>query len=77
MRISTSLLAVCCQSGLDERTDEYWLLLMGRFSPRAMRAQAQAATTAALQQFLTKKEGSKLTDARKQHPACFPPAKPG
>jgi predicted permease len=49
-----------------ERTDEYWLLLMGRLSPGATRAQAQAATTAALQQFLTNKEGSKLIDARKR-----------
>ena len=46
-----------------ERTDEYWLLLMGRLSPGATRAQAQASTTAALQQFLMNKEGSKLTDA--------------
>jgi len=49
-----------------ERADEYWLLLMGRLSPGATRAQAQSATTAALQQFLTDKEGSKLTDARKR-----------
>jgi len=49
-----------------ERTDEYWLVLMGRLSPAATRAQAQAATTAALQQFLTNKEGSKLTDDRKR-----------
>jgi len=49
-----------------ERTDEYWLLLIGRLSPGATRAQAQSATTAALQQFLTDKEGSKLTDARKR-----------
>jgi predicted permease len=49
-----------------ERTDEYWLLLIGRLSPGASRTQAQAATSAALQQFLTNKEGSKLTDARKR-----------
>src|SRR6267142_5233801 len=49
-----------------ERTDEYWLVLMGRLSPAATRAQAQAATTAALQQFLTNKERSKLTDDRKR-----------
>lgn len=47
-----------------ERTDEYWLSLIGRVSAGATRAQAQAATTAALQQFLTNKEGSKLTEAR-------------
>ena len=49
-----------------ERIDEYWLLLIGRLSPGATRAQAQAATTAALHQFLTNKEGSKLTDDRKR-----------
>jgi predicted permease len=49
-----------------ERTDAYWLRLIGRLSAGATRAQAQAATTAALQQFLTDKEGSKLTDARKR-----------
>lgn len=49
-----------------ERTDEYWLSLIGRLSPGATRAQAQAATTVALQQFLTNKEGSMLTDARKR-----------
>ncbi len=47
-----------------ERSDEYWLNLIGRLSAGATRAQAQAATTAALQQFLTNKEGSKLTDVR-------------
>jgi len=49
-----------------ERNDEYWLFLMGRLSSGATRAQAQAATNSALQQFLTNKEGSKLTDARKR-----------
>src|SRR5216684_74826 len=49
-----------------ERSDEYWLSLMGRLSPGATRAQAQSATTATLQQFLTDKEGSELTDARKR-----------
>jgi predicted permease len=49
-----------------DRTDAYWLYLVGRLSPGATRAQAQTATTAALQQFLTNKEGSKLTDSRKR-----------
>jgi predicted permease len=49
-----------------ERADEYWLLLIGRLSRGATRAQAQAAMTAALQQFLATKEGSKLTDARER-----------
>jgi predicted permease len=49
-----------------ERTDEYWLVLIGRMSHEATRAQAQTATTTALQQFLTSKEGSNLTDARKR-----------
>jgi len=49
-----------------ERTDAYWLYLIGRLSDGATRAQAQAATTAALQQFLMDKEGSKLTDTRKR-----------
>jgi len=49
-----------------QRTDAYWLYLIGRLSPGATRAQAQAATTAALQQFLTNKEGSKLTEDRRR-----------
>ena len=48
-----------------ERTDEYWLSLIGRLAPGVTRAQAQAATTAALQQFLASKEGAELTEARK------------
>ncbi len=48
-----------------QRADAYWLRLIGRLQAGATPAQAQAATTAALQQFLTNKEGTKLTDARK------------
>lgn len=53
------------QSFLD-RTDTYWLYLIGRLSGNATRAQAQSATTISLRQFLTEKEGSKLTAARKR-----------
>ncbi|MGB7493139.1 MAG: ABC transporter permease [Candidatus Acidiferrum sp.] len=49
-----------------DRTDQYWLLLIGRLSRGATRAQAQTAMTAALQQFLTNKEGSTLTEARRR-----------
>ncbi len=49
-----------------DRTDAYWLRLIGRLRPGATRTQAQAATTVALQQFLTQQEGSKLTEDRKR-----------
>jgi predicted permease len=49
-----------------DRSDAYWLNLMGRLPPGATRVQAQVATTVALQQFLTQKEGSKLTDDRRR-----------
>jgi len=40
----------------------YWLNMIGRLKPGATREQAQVASTIALQQFLTNREGSKLTD---------------
>jgi predicted permease len=48
------------------QTNYYWLNLIGRLQQGATRAQAQAAATVALQQFLTNKEGTKLTDERKR-----------
>lgn len=48
------------------RTDAYWLRLLGRLRPGATRAQAQTAATIALQQFLTQQAGSKLTEDRKR-----------
>jgi predicted permease len=45
----------------------YWLFLIGRLKPGASRAQAQAAATVALQQFLTNKEGTKLTDEARRN----------
>lgn len=48
------------------RTDYYWLGLLGRLSPGATRKQAESATTIALQQFLTNKTGSKLTEDNKR-----------
>ncbi len=48
------------------QTNYYWLNLIGRLQHGATRTQAQAACTVALQQFLTNKEGSKLTDDRKR-----------
>ena len=44
------------------RTDAYWLALIARLPAGATRSQAQMATTLALQQFLTSKEGSALND---------------
>jgi predicted permease len=49
-----------------DRTDTYWLFLVGRLSGTATRAQAQAAATTSLRQFLTNQEGSKLTPDRKR-----------
>ena len=49
-----------------ERPDSYWLNLIGRLAPGATRGQAQAATTAALQRFLTAREGAALTDGRRR-----------
>jgi predicted permease len=45
-----------------DQPGSYWLRPMGRLARNATRAQAQAATTNALQQFLTNKEGSTITD---------------
>ncbi len=44
-----------------ERTDTYWLSLLGRLRPGATREQAQQAATIALQQLVTSKAGSQLT----------------
>jgi predicted permease len=49
-----------------QRTDEYWLTLVGRLNHGATRAQAQAATNAALRQFLVNQAGAKLTESRKR-----------
>ncbi len=46
------------------QTNSYWLNLIGRLQKGATRAQAQAACTVSLKQFLTNKEGTKLTDDR-------------
>jgi predicted permease len=53
------------QTAYLDRTDAYWLRLLGRLRPGATRAQAQSAATIALQQFLTQQAGSKLSDDRK------------
>src|SRR5436309_163108 len=47
-----------------DRTDAYWLKLIGRLAPNATRAPAQMATTVALRQFLTSAAGTKLTPER-------------
>ena len=44
-----------------ERTDAYWLSLMGRLRHGASREQARKATTIALQQYLTSQAGTQLT----------------
>ena len=44
------------------RPDAYWLALIGRLPAGETRARAQMATTLALQQFLTSKEGAALDD---------------
>jgi predicted permease len=49
-----------------DRTDAYWLSLIGRLKPGATRVQAQGAATGALQHFLGDKEGAKLTDERRR-----------
>ena len=49
------------RANYSERTDTYWLGLLGRLRPDATRKQAQEASTIALQQFLTSKAGSQLT----------------
>lgn len=49
-----------------ERTDTYWLRLMGRLRHGASREQAGVAATTALQQYLTSQAGTQLTAQRKQ-----------
>jgi len=49
-----------------ERTDTYWLALLGRLRPGATRLQAQEAGTIALQQFVTGKAGSQPTPESKE-----------
>jgi predicted permease len=49
-----------------ERTDTYWLSLMGRLQHGATREQARIAATIALQQYLTSQAGTQLTAERKQ-----------
>ena len=48
-----------------DRTDTYWLSLLGRLRPGATREQAQEATTVALQQLLTSKAGSQTSPENK------------
>jgi predicted permease len=48
------------------QNDTYFLTLIGRLKPGATREQAQAASTIVLRQFLTNKEGSKLSEARRR-----------
>src|SRR5437773_1631810 len=47
-----------------ERSDAYWLSLIGRLAGRATRVQAQTATTVALKQFLENRAGAKPTPDR-------------
>jgi predicted permease len=49
-----------------ERTDTYWLFLMGRLRHGASREQARVASTIALQQYLTSQAGTQLTPQRKR-----------
>jgi predicted permease len=49
-----------------ERTDTYWLSLMGRLRHGASREQGREATTIALQQYLTSQSGTQLTHQRMQ-----------
>jgi predicted permease len=48
-----------------DRTDTYWLSLLGRLRPGATREQAQEAATVALQQLLTSKAGSQTSAENK------------
>ena len=48
-----------------DRTDYYWLGLMGRLSPGATRKQAEVASTIALQQYVASTLGSKPTEESK------------
>jgi len=54
------------QPSLLTQNDTYFLTLIGRLKPGATREQAQAASTIALRQFLTNKEGSKLSEDRRR-----------
>jgi predicted permease len=54
------------QPSLLTQNDTYFLTLIGRLKPGATREQAQAASTMALRQFLTNKEGSKLSEDRRR-----------
>jgi predicted permease len=48
-----------------ERTDTYWLRLIGRLRRGSSREQARVASTIALQQYLTSQAGTELTPQRK------------
>lgn len=48
-----------------DKTDTYWLNLIGRLAPGVSEARAQTAATTALQRYLTVQEGSKLTADRR------------
>jgi predicted permease len=54
------------QPSLLTQNDTYFLTLIGRLKPDATREQAQAASTIALRQFLTNKEGSKPSEDRRR-----------
>ena len=49
-----------------ERTDYYWLSLIGRLAPGQTMAAAEVATTAALRQFLASRETAPLDDDTRQ-----------
>jgi predicted permease len=49
-----------------ERTDTYWLRLMGRLRHGSSRERARVASTIALQHYLTSQAGTELTPQRKQ-----------
>jgi macrolide transport system ATP-binding/permease protein len=50
-----------------ERTDTYWVSLMGRLHHGVSREQARMASTIALQQYLTSQAGTQLNPQRKQN----------
>jgi len=54
------------QPSLLTQNDTYFLTLIGRLKPGATREEAQAASTIALRQFLTNKEGSTLSEDRRR-----------
>jgi len=49
-----------------DQSDTYWLTLIGRLAPGVTAPRAQAASTAALQQFLTHSAGAKVTPERQR-----------